>query len=66
MFDTIVYEVEYIFVNKASLYANTIAENLFLQVDEEGKRFVLFDEKVCYCICGTDTMQQDAFVVSKN
>ena len=42
MLDTIVYEVEYQDVHKVSLDVNTIAENIFSQVDEEGNRLVLF------------------------
>ena len=34
MLDTIVFEVEYLDGHKASLAANTIAENLFSKVDE--------------------------------
>ena len=36
--DTRVYEVEYLDGHRASLSANTIAENIFSQVDEEGNR----------------------------
>ena len=42
MLDTRVYEVEYLDGNNASLVANSIAENIFSQVDEEGNRLVLF------------------------
>ena len=46
MLGKIFYEVEYLDEHKASLAANTIAENIFSKVDEEGNRFVLFDEIV--------------------
>ena len=66
MFDTRAYEVEYLDGHKESLGVNTIAENIFSQVDEEGSRFVLFDEVVNHRVDGTETMQQGAFVVSNN
>ena len=65
MFDTIFYEVEYLVVNKESLAANNIAENLFSQVDEEVSIFMLYDEKVYHCIDGTDAMLQDALIITK-
>ena len=64
--DTIVYEVEYLDGNKASLSANTIAANIFSQVDEEGDIFVMFDEIVHHRVVGKETMHQYAFVFSKN
>ena len=42
--DTIVYEVEYAYGHKSFMAANSIAMNLFAQVDTEGNRNVLFDE----------------------
>ena len=63
---TIVYEVEYLDGNKASLSANTIAANIFSQVDEEGNIFVMFDEIVNHSVDDTETMHQYAFVFSKN
>ena len=36
LLDTRIYEVEYLDCHKASLAANTIAESMFAQVDEEG------------------------------
>ena len=41
---TRVYEVKYADVHKASMEANAIAMNLFVQVDAEGNRHALFDE----------------------
>ena len=52
----IFYQVEYLYGHKASLFANTIAENLFSQVNEEVKIFMIFDEIVHHCIYGTETM----------
>jgi hypothetical protein len=44
--DTGLYEVEYLDRHKAALSANTIAENLFAQVDDDGHRQILFDSIV--------------------
>ena len=41
--DSRVYEIEYLDGHKASLAANSIAENLFAQVDEGGNRHLLMD-----------------------
>ena len=46
MSNTRVYEVGYLDGHKSSLSANTITVNIFPQVDEEGNRFVIFDEIV--------------------
>ena len=46
----------------AALVANLIAENLFAQVYEEGKRSVLFDDIVDVWTDGTQVLKQDAFV----
>ena len=43
IFNTRVYEFEYLDGHKASLSDNTISDNLFSQVDEEVNLFVLFD-----------------------
>ena len=42
--DTRMYEVEYADGHKAAMTANNIANNLFAQVDQDGNRFVLFNE----------------------
>ena len=57
---------EYLDGYKAPLAANTIAPNIFSQVDEEGNKFILFDKIVNHCVDGTNTMQQDAFIVTNN
>ena len=41
---TRMYEVEYADGYKAATTANNIASNLFAQEDQDGNRFVLFDE----------------------
>ena len=44
IFDTRMYEVEYADGHKASMAENTIAINMFAQVDEDVNSHVLFDE----------------------
>ena len=66
MLGTRVFEVKYIYVHKSSLAVNTIAENIFPQVDEEGNRFAIFYGIVDHRVYGTDAMQRDAFIVSNN
>ena len=41
--DTRMYEVEYVDGHKAAMAANSIASNLFAQVDQDGQRFLIFD-----------------------
>ena len=60
------YEVEYQEEHTAALAANIIAENILAQVDEEGKRSVLFDEIVDVRTDGTQVLQQDAFVTTSS
>jgi hypothetical protein len=62
--DTRVYEVEYLDGHKASLAANTIAENMFAQVDEEGNRFVLMDSIADHRVDGHQLGQEEAFIKS--
>ena len=64
--DTRLYEVEYLDGYKTSLTANTIAENLFSQVDEEGNRHVLFDAVIDHRVDGSELQQDDAFIISAN
>ena len=66
LLDTRIYEVEYSDGYKASLTANTIAENMFAQVDTEGNRHVIFDEIIDHRVDGTEIKNQDAFIISKN
>jgi hypothetical protein len=60
-----VYEVEFPDGPKASLSANTIAENLFAEVDDKGKRHVLVDEVITHRTNGKEVRMQDAFAVSR-
>ena len=62
--DSRMYEVEYQDGTKASLAVNYIAENLFAQVDQEGKRHVLLDEIIDYRVNGHEVKLQDAFITT--
>ena len=64
--DTCLYEVEYLDGYKESIAANELAIYLFSQVDEDGNRFVLFDEIVDHRTDGSDIKDEDAFIVSMN
>ena len=66
MLDTRVYEAEYLDIHKASLAANTISDNIFSQVDEEGNKVLLFDEIVDHPVDGKETMHQESLIISKN
>ena len=58
------YEVEYQDGNKASLAANYIAKNLFVQKDQEGNRHVLLDELIDYRVNSREVKLQDAFITT--
>ena len=62
--DSRMYEVEYQDSTNASLAANYIAENLFVQVDQEGNRHVLLDELIDYRVNGREVKLQDAFITT--
>jgi Reverse transcriptase (RNA-dependent DNA polymerase). len=64
--DTRMYEVEYLDGYMASLAANTIAENLFAQVDEEGNRYVLMDAIADHRVDGSQLKVNEAFIKSSN
>ena len=64
MLDTIIYEVKYHDGHKASLTANTIVENLFSQVDEEGNQHVLLDCIADHRTYGTELPINEAYVTS--
>ena len=66
MLDTRLYEVEYLDGYKIYLTANTIAENLFAQVDEEGNMHVLFDAIIDHRVDGTELQQSESFITSTN
>ena len=62
--DSRMYEVEYKDGTKASLAANYIVENLFMQVDQEGNKHVLLDELIDYRVHGHEVKLQDAFITT--
>lgn len=64
--DSRLYEVEYADGHKAALAANTIAENMFAQVDDEGHRFVLLDAIVDHRVDGSELRGNDGFITSTN
>ena len=64
--DSRIYEVEYCDGYVAAMSANVISENLFTQVDQEGTRFVLIESIIDTRTDGTQTLQQDAFFITKS
>ena len=64
--DTRMYEVEYADGYKAEMTANNIASKLFAQVDQDGNRFVLFDEIIDHKKDGSEIKQNDAFIHTSN
>jgi hypothetical protein len=64
--DTRMNEVEYPDGHKASLAANAIAENMFVQVDDEGNRHILSEEIIDHRTDGTEVKQQDAFLTTRD
>ena len=63
--DTRMYEVQYLDGEKASLAANSIAENLFAQIDDDRNRQVLMDDIIGHRSNEHAVKQQDAFIVTK-
>ena len=63
--DSRMYEVKYRDGYLAAKEASVIDENLFTQVDQEGNRFVLINSTIKTRTDGTQTLQQDAFVITK-
>ena len=59
--DTRMCEVEYLDEFTTSMAANSIAENMFAQFDEEGNLHVLFDEIVEHLCDGNQVKMQDKF-----
>ena len=64
--DSRIYEVEYLDGHKASMAANSIAENLFSQIDDDGNRFVLLDDIVDHRVDGREVQPDDGLIVSPN
>ena len=59
------YEVQYLDGEKASFAANSIAENLFAQIDGDGNRQVLMDDIIGHRSNEHAVNQQDAFIITK-
>ena len=64
--DLRMYEFEYRDGYIAAMSANVIAEKIFAQVDQEGNIFVLIKSIIDTRTDGTQTLQQDAFVITKS
>jgi hypothetical protein len=64
--DTRLYKVECKDGHKAAMTANTMAENLFSQIDGDGHRQVIFDAIIGHRTDGTEVIDSDAFVTSAN
>jgi hypothetical protein len=64
--DSRMYEVEYEDGHKIAMAANAIASNLFAQVDQDGQRFVLFDEIIDWRTDGSQIKLEDAFIHLSN
>ena len=60
------YEVEYKDGNKIAMASNAIASNLFEKVDQDGQRFVLFDEIIEWRTDGSQIKLEDAFIHISN
>ena len=62
--DTRMYEAQYLDGEKELLAANSIAENLFAQIDDDGNRQVLMDDIIGHRSNEHAVKQQDAFIVT--
>jgi hypothetical protein len=62
--DSRVYEVEFLDGHKEAMAANTIAENMFAQVDEEGNRHVILEEIIDHRTDGHAVTMDDAFITN--
>ena len=59
------YEVEYFNGYVSEMAANVFAENLFVQFDQEGNRFLLIEYIIETRTNGTQTLEQDVFFITK-
>ena len=64
--DTRMFEVEFLDGTTQALTANVIAENLFAQVDSEGRRLMLLKEIVDHRADRNAVLKNDAFITSKS
>ena len=60
--DTRSYEIEFTDGTRDKVTANTIAENMYAQIDDQGNSFLLLDEIQDHRKDGTALTEQDAYV----
>ena len=66
LFDTREYVVEFTDGSTESYFANVIAENMYAQVDDEGRQYQLLDDIADHRSDGTALRIENGFTVSKN
>ena len=66
LFDTREYVVEFTDGRTENYFANVIAENMFAQVDSEGRQYQLLDEIVDHKSDGTAIKCENGFTISRN
>jgi hypothetical protein len=66
MLDTREYEVEFLDGHRESLSANSIAQHMFSQIDEEGHQHLLLDDIIDFRRQNTAVNKCDAFVLMNN
>ena len=64
--DSRVYELEYEDGYTVPVSANTIVENLFNQVNDEGRRLMILDTIIGHRTDGSEVQEKDAYVTSSN
>ena len=60
--DTRMCEVEYADGYNIAMVANTITNNLLAQVNQDGQRFILFDEMINHRNFGKEIKEEDTFI----
>ena len=66
LMDTQEYEIEYDDGTNDRYFANVIAENLYSQIDSEGRQFLVLEEITDHQKDGTDIKVDDGYTVSYN
>ena len=64
--DTRMYHIEFQDGHSETISANIIAENLFSQVDQEGRRYAILDQIIEVRRDGTEVQETDAFLTTQN
>jgi hypothetical protein len=64
--DTHQYEVEWLDGHREEMFVNTIAENIFAQVDDEGNRHVMLQDIVAHRYTDEALSEKDCWVVTHN